>query len=271
MLSVPSQMQPTLDRWKQSSNLGDGMKFAASAGPVQYEQMMDQVVLADNNANDSAPESGLVVARDDGETIRYQGDSKEGSLEAVTADGRVLALKFDEKSVDFLQLTAKANGVEALHEHYDRETGKGWMQLGGAVTVINMDEPGALDNLFGLQSASPTPGLSAENAARAEFLGKSLAAKLKVPSETVSLANFEAQKGFNAGNCGFAVQGELQMSAWTQGLELKFECEGQSFVYRGLDEKSGRFGLDVAHEGYWLQDERGIYVPNPNAASEELW
>ena len=232
---------------------------------------MDQVVLADNGSNDSAPESNLIVAKDDGETIRYQGDSQKGSMEAVTADGRVVALKFDEKSVDFLQLTGKPDGVEALHEHYDRDTGKGWMQLGGAVTVINMDEPGALDDIFGLKSASSAPALSADNAAKADALATSLAAKLQVAPEAVALTNFEAQKGFNAGNCGFAVQGELQMSAWTEGLELKFECDGQSYVYRGLDEKSGRFGTDVAHEGYWLKDERGIYVPNQNAASEELW
>jgi hypothetical protein len=271
MLNVPAQMQPTLDRWKQTHSLGDGMKFGATGRASQYEQMMDQVVMADNQANDSAPESGLVVCKDDGETLRFQGDSKVGSLEATAADGHVVALNFTEKSVDFLQLTAKPEGVEALHEHYDRETGKGWMQIGGAVTVINMDEPGALEGIFGLSPSAVAPSASPQNSARAELLAQGLASKLEVTAEAVKVAEFSSQKGFNAGNCGFAVAGELQMSAWTEGLEVKFECDGQSYVYRGLDEKSGRYGQDVAHEGFWKQDERGIYVPDLSAPQEEIW
>ena len=44
MLSVPAQMQPTLDQWKKNLNLGEGMKFGATSRPESYQQLMDQVV-----------------------------------------------------------------------------------------------------------------------------------------------------------------------------------------------------------------------------------
>lgn len=261
MLNIPAQMQPTLDQWKKNHSLGDGMKFGATSSPAGYQQMMDQVVLGDNGANDASPARGLMVCKDDGETIRFQGNSNEGSLEAVTADGRVVALNFSEKSVDFLQLTAKPDGVEALHEHHDRQTGKGWMQLGGAVTVINMDEPGALESIF-----NPAPP-----AAKGQAPAQDLAAKLKVDPARVQVTGYETQKGFNAGNCGFPVSGELSVSAWTEGIEARFSVDQDRYVYRGMDENSGRVGLDVAHEGFWKADERGIYLPDHDAKEPELW
>lgn len=270
MLNIPASMQPTLSSWKQSHSLGEGMKFGSFGDAAQYEQLMDQVVLLDNSAQDASPEKGLVVAKDDGETIRYSGDSQNGSADVVAADGHVVALNFTPESVDFLQLTQKEDGVEAMHQHFDRNTGKSWMQIGGAVTVINMDEPGALDSIFGLNpAAAPAPALSAENTAKAEALAQGLAGKLQVSPDAVKLGSFE-QKGFNAGNCGFAVKDELQMSAWTDGLEVKFESDGQKYVYRGLDEKTGRYGQDVPHEGYWKLDERGIYVVD-DSPEPEMW
>lgn len=272
MLNIPASMQPTLDRWKQTHSLGEGMKFGSFGAASQYEQVMDQVVTMDNTAQDGCPEKGIVVAQDDGETIRFQGDSRRGSADIACADGSVVALNFTPESVDFLQLTEKPEGVEAMHQHFDRASGKSWMQIGGAVTVINMDDPGALDNIFGLNPAAPAaPALSAENAAKADALAAKLAGKLQVGADAVQMASFE-QKGFNAGNCGFAVKGEMQMSAWTEGLELKFECGGEKYVYRGLDEKTGRYGQDVAHEGYWQLDERGIYVvDNSPDNSLDMW
>ncbi|MFN8608694.1 MAG: hypothetical protein U0931_14250 [Vulcanimicrobiota bacterium] len=261
MLSVPAQMQPTLDSWKKNLNLGDGMKFGASSRPESYQQMMDQVVLADNGSNDSSPEAGLVVCKDDGETIRFKGNSNQGSMEAVTADGRVVALNFTDKAVDFLQLTAKPEGVEALHEHHDRQTGKGWMQLSGAVTVINMDEPGALDSIF-----NPAPP-----AAPGQELARGLATKLGVDPSAVQVTGYETQKGFNPGDCGFPVSGELSMSAWTEGIEAKFSVGEDRYVYRGIDQKSGRTGVDVEHEGYWKADERGIYRPDHDAKPLDAW
>lgn len=144
MLNVPDSMKPTLDYWKANHNLGEGMRFQLNSwdSPGQYENLMDQVIMTDNDsAKDSAPEKGLVVFKDDEETHRYHGDSRKGDLESVTADGRVLALNFDEKGVDFLQLTQNDKGVEALHQHYDRQGGQGWMQVGGAITVIDADDP----------------------------------------------------------------------------------------------------------------------------------
>ncbi|MBS2035427.1 hypothetical protein JST97_10585 [bacterium] len=271
MLNVPASMQPTLDRWKQTNSIGEGMRFSNSGTGSSYAQLMDTVVASDNGPNDANPARGLLVAKDDGETIRFSGDSKNGSLEACTADGGVVALKLSANSIDHLQLTPKNGGVEALHQHFDRNTGEGWMQVGGAVTVINMDEPGALDGIFGLKASAPAPEMSAENAARAEQIGARLAERLKVDAQAVQLRGFDASKGFNAGNCDFAVSGELQMSAFTQGIEARYSCEGQNYIYRGLDEKSGRFGQDVQHEGYWKEDERGIYVPDPNAPSLDGW
>lgn len=111
---------------------------------------MDQVVLADNDpAQDTNHEKGVVVFKDDQETHRFTGDSTQGDLEAVTADGRVIALHVDAKSVDFLQLTEKPDGVEALHQHYNRDGG-GWMQVGGAVEVTDLDDPQAIGNIFKL-------------------------------------------------------------------------------------------------------------------------
>ena len=260
MLSVPAQMQPTLDSWKKNLNLGEGMKFGATSRPESYKQLMDNVVLSDNGANDSNKEPGLIVCKDDGETIRFQGNSNQGSMEAVCADGRVVALNFSEKSVDYLQLTPKADGVEAMHEHHDRHTGKGWMQLGGAVTVINMDEPGALDAIF---NTAPAP--------KGKALADDLAKKLQVDPSSVQVTGYETQKGFNAGNCDFAVSGELQMSAWTQGIEAKFSVGEDRYVYRGIDEKSGRTGVDCDHKGYWKEDERGIYRPDTSAKDLDAW
>lgn len=262
MLNIPAQMQPTLDAWKKNHSLGDGMKFGATSRPESYQQMMDQVVLADNGSNDSNLAQGLVVCKDDGETIRFQGNSNQGSMEAVTADGRVVALNFSEKAVDFLQLTAKPDGVEALHEHHDRQTGKGWMQLGGAVTVINMDEPGALDSIFGASAPAATPG---------QDLARGLAGKLGVDPASVQVTGYETQKGFNAGNCGFPVSGELSMSAWTEGIEAKFSVGEDRYVYRGIDQKSGRTGVDVEHQGYWKADERGIFRPDHDAKDLDAW
>lgn len=269
MIQIPANMQPTLDRWKQNHSLGEGTKFGSFSRPSQYEQLMDTVVASDNGPGDSHPEKGLLVAKDDGETIRFQGNSQKGSMEAATADGRVVALNFDEQSVDFLQLSAKSNGVEALHEHFDRQTGQGWMQVGGAVTVINMDEPGALEQIFAPKTAAPTAAVNPELAAQAAAIGQSLASKLQVSPDQLQLASCET-KGFNASNCGFAVQGEMQMSAWTEGLEAHFECEGQKYLFRGLDAANGRYAQDVNHDGYWKQDERGIYVPD-NSAAPDLW
>lgn len=261
MLTVPAQMQPTLDQWKKNHSLGDGRKFGATSKPESYRQMMDQVVLADNGANDSNLKQGLIVCKDDGETIRFQGNSNQGCMEAVTADGRVLALNFSEKSVDFLQLTAKPDGVEALHEHHDRQTGKSWMQLGGAVTFINMDEPGALDAIFNQPPATPGQGLA-----------RDLAAKLQVDPSAVKVTGYETQKGFNAGNCGFPVSGELMMSAWTEGIEARFSVGEDRFIFRGLDEKSGRLGVDTDHQGFWKADDRGIYRPDGDAPKEpDFW
>lgn len=269
MLNVPSSMQPTLDRWNKTTSLGDGMKFGNSGTGASYAELMDTVVKSDNGDNDANSAAGLLVAKDDGETIRFQGDSKSGSMEACCADGRVVAAKFSETSVDYLQLTPKPEGgVEALHEHFDRSGGPGWMQLGGAVTVINMDEPGALDGIFGLKASQSAPAISPENAAKAEQIGQNLAERLQVSADAVQLSSFES-KGFNASNCDFAVNGEMQMSAFTQGIELKFNHDGQGFVYRGLDEKTGRFGQDVAHEGYWKLDERGIYIPDNSPISND--
>lgn len=261
MLSVPAQMQPTLDQWKKNLNLGEGMKFGATSRPESYQQLMDQVVLGDNGANDSNPQAGLMVCKDDGETIRFQGNSNSGSMEAVTADGRVVALNFSEKSVDFLQLTAKPEGVEAVHEHHDRQTGKGWMQVGGAVTVINMDEPGALDAIFNTTPAAPGQGLA-----------RDLASKLQVDPASVQVTGYDARKGFNAGNCGFPVSGELSMSAWTEGVEAKFSVGEDRYVFRGLDEKTGRLGVDIEHNGFWKEDEKGIFRPDADAPKElEGW
>lgn len=259
MLNIPAQMQPTLDQWKKNHSLGDGVKFGATSRPEGYQQMMDQVVLSDNGPQDANPQAGLVVAKDDGETIRFQGNSHQGSMEAALADGRVVALNFNEKSVDFLQLTPKPDGVEALHEHHDRQTGKGWMQVGGAVTVINMDEPGALEGL--LNPAPATPG---------QALARDLANKLQVDPASVQVTGYETQKGFNAGNCGFPVSGELMMSSWTQGTEAKFSVGEDRYVYRGLNDKTGRMGMDVEHEGFWKADDRGIYRPDADAP-KDFW
>lgn len=268
MLTVPANMQPTLNRWKETLSLGEGMRFTNHGKGTQYAELMDEVVRGDNGPRDANPQAGLMVAKDDGETIRFQGDSRNGSLEGVLADGRVVALQFTETSVDHLQLTPKGDGVEALHEHFDRTTGKGWMQLGGAVTVINMDEPGALDQIFAPQA----PSAGDKNAAIANQLGQQLAGKLEVGADQVQVVGMDARKGFNASNCGFPVQGELQMSAWTEGLEVKFACDGQNYVYRGLDDKNGRFGQDVAHQGFWVANEKGVYRPDPNAPKEDdLW
>lgn len=261
MLNIPAQMQPTLEQWKKNHSLGEGMKFGATSRPESYQQMMDQVVLSDNGPKDANSQAGLVVAKDDGETIRFQGNSNQGSMEAVTADGRVVALNFTEKAVDFLQLTAKPEGVEALHEHHDRQTGKGWMQLGGAVTVINMDEPGALDAIFNNAPATPGQGLA-----------RDLATKLQVDPSSVQVTSYETQKGFNAGNCGFPVSGELMMSAWTEGVEARLSVGEDRYVYRGLDDQSGRMGVDTEHQGFWKADERGIYRPDGDAPKEpDFW
>lgn len=260
MISVPAQMQPTLDRWKQTQSLGEGMKFGANGGPAQYEQLMDQVVLLDNQSNDAAPEPGLVVCKDDNETLKFQGDSKQGSLEAACADGpleaqlqvflkdvivgfersdlRVTAINYNEKPVNFLQLT---------------------------------NEPGASEAIFAQKASAPAPTVSPEHAAKAQVISQGLATMLNVAPDAVKVSEFSTQKGFNASNCDFAVSGEMQMSAWTQGIESKFECDGQKYVYRGLDEKTGRYGQDVAHQGYWKQDERGIFVPDLNAPKEDIW
>jgi hypothetical protein len=260
MRAIPTQMQPTLDQWKKNLSLGEGQKFGASTRPEIYKEMMDQVVLADNGPTDANREAGLIVAKDDGETIRFQGNSHLGSMEAVTADGRVVALNFNEKSIDFLQLTSKPEGVEALHEHHDRETGKGWMQIAGAVTVINMDEPGALDGLF--NPAPTTPG---------QKLVGELAGKYQLDASAAQVTSYETQKGFNAGNGGFPVSGELMMSAWTQGIEAKFSIGEDKYVYRGINEKSGRLGLDCEHQGFWKADERGIYRPDGEAKEPDYF
>lgn len=260
MLTVPAKMQPTLDRWKANHNLGEGMKFGSFNSANEYTQLMDTVVASDNGSNDNDLTAGLLVCKDDGETHRFTGNSQVGSDEAVTPDGRVIGLHFDEKSVNFLQLTDKGEqGVEAMAQHFDRSTGKGWMQVGGAVTVINMDEPGALEQIF---QTAPSAGPSAAEQALIDLLS----AKLGQP---VSLVSSE-HKGFNAGDCGFPVSGELQMSAWTDGLEVKLQAGDEKFIYRGMDEKTGRFGQDVDHQGYWKQDEKGIYRPD-GSASLDSW
>jgi hypothetical protein len=124
-----------------------------------------------------------------------------------------------------------------------------------------MDEPGALDGLFGL--APPKQGAA---------VGGALAGKLGVGAEDVQVSAYDPKKGFNASTCGFAVNGELQMSAWTEGVEVKLECNGERYVYRGLDESTGRFGLDAeSSTSYWKQDERGIYVPDTSAPAETMW
>lgn len=271
-MKIPATMQPTLDQWKKNLSLGEGLRFSNPGSAASYETMMDQVLLADGDADDAAPERGVILSKADGEELRYQGDKQVGSLEAVCADGRVVALNFSPQAVDFLQLTARPDGLEALHEHFDRSgQGKNYMQVGGALTVIDMDQPGALGEVFGLNPA-PAPGLTSENAAQMAQLGQSLASKLQVPAESVKLVSYE-RKGFNGGDCGFPVAGELQMSAWTEGLEVKWACEDQKYVYRGLDASTGRYGVDDSdYRGYWKQDERGIFVPDPSAASlDEAW
>lgn len=254
MLSVPQNMQPTLDNWNKTRNLEGAARFSGFSDGSQYLQRMDQVVLADNGDNDADPRPGVLVCKDDQETHRFTGNSQQGSLESVTADGSVFSLHIDRDTIDNLQLTQKpGGGVEALHEHFDRNGGKNWMAVGGAVTVIDMDQnPNALaDILLGKPSAE-----------------KTLETKLGADANVTSR---DERKGFNAGNCGFPVKGELQMSAWTEGLEIKFEAGSEKFVYRGLDETTGRFGLDVEHEGFWKQDERGIYVPDKSASEDLLW
>jgi hypothetical protein len=124
-----------------------------------------------------------------------------------------------------------------------------------------MDEPGALDQIFGIGTpAAPVKGAE---------VGAALAAKLGVPADQVSVASYD-HKGFNASNCGFAVDGELQMSAWTEGVEAKLTAGGVEYTYRGLDDKTGRYGQGESESGYWQLDERGIYVP-AEAPKEELW
>ena len=254
MLSVPASMQPTLDSWNKTRNLEGAMRFTGGyTDGSQYLERMDQVITADNGDNDADSRKGILVCKDDQETHRYTGDAREGTLESVTADGTVYSLHIDKNSIDNLQLTQNNGGVEVLHEHFDRNGGKNWMAVGGAVTVIDLDQnPDALvEAILGKPSAE-----------------KTLASKLGTDVKVISR---DAHKGFNAGNCGFAVQGELQMAAWTQGVEIKFEAGGEKYVYRGLDETTGRFGVDVEHEGYWKQDERGIYVPDKSASSGFGW
>ncbi len=101
-----------------------------------------------------------------------------------------------------------------------------------------------------------------------EGVGSGLAAKLGVDRGQLSLTEFEARKGFNAGDFGFPVAGELAISAWTEGLELKFQVGEENFVYRGLDITTGRYAVDdKSHEGYWKVDDRGIYIPDRSAPS----
>lgn len=264
MLSVPSNMQPTLTAWKQNHTLGEGMRFTQSGSGSSYAELMDQVQLMDNQpGKDLNPEKGVVVCADDQETHRFTGDSQTGTLEAVTADGRVIGLNFTPESVDHLQLSPQNGGVEAIAQHFDRTGGDGgWMQVGGAVTVINMDEPGALDQIFGLGAPAPAQGAA---------VGAALASKLGVPADEVSVSSYDPKKGFNASNCGFAVDGELQMSAWTEGIEARLTAGGVEYTYRGLDESTGRYGQGESASGYWQLDERGIYVPAEAPKNDFGW
>ena len=71
-------------------------------------------------------------------------------------------------------------------------------------------------------------------------------------------------------SAGYGVQGELMMSGMYQGIELQLSVGEENFVYRG-DGQHGRTGIASDHDGWWMKDARGIYVPNPNAKKDDGW
>lgn len=99
-----------------------------------------------------------------------------------------------------------------------------------------------------------------------EAMVNRVADQLGVDSDKVQVRSLQAT-GFNASTFGFPVKGELQMAAYTQGSEAQLTVGKENFVYRSINlwEDGGRLGLDVSHEGYWMRDERGVYIPDKSA------
>ena len=109
MLSVPPHAQPILNRWTTGDfSLGEGTRIRSRVTEADYTAMMDQVVAADNSADDLDMRKGVLVCKgsfgpsskewldleclkDAGETHRFSGDSKVGDLETVRPDGQVYA------------------------------------------------------------------------------------------------------------------------------------------------------------------------------------
>ncbi|HIB63689.1 MAG TPA: hypothetical protein EYO33_00835, partial [Phycisphaerales bacterium] len=85
-----------------------------------------------------------------------------------------------------------------------------------------------------------------------------LAQSLQVDPGEVTIRDSQT-KMMNLSTLGFPVEGELQMSAAGQAVEVKMSVGEEKFVFRGNGE-SGRLGLDVEHDGFWSKDERGIYT-----------
>lgn len=112
--------------------------------------------------------------------------------------------------------------------------------------------------------------LSEEQKSGAATAATELAKMLKRPAEEVEVTGF-AEKGMNAGNFGFPVQGELQISGFTEGIELKLSSGEEKFVFRGATGDLGRFGVDLEHDGFWKADARGIYTPDTNAGGFDDW
>ena len=55
-------------------------------------------------------------------------------------------------------------------------------------------------------------------------------------------------------------------------MEAKFSVGEDRYVFRGLDEKTGRLGVDIEHNGFWKEDEKGIFRPDADAPKElEGW
>ncbi len=113
--------------------------------------------------------------------------------------------------------------------------------------------------------------LSVEQKAKATAVASQLASMLEVPASEINVTSF-AQKGLNPGHWGFPVEGQPQLAAFTQGVEMQITAGEQKFVFRGEGPQYGAFGEDSKHEGYWKADDKGIYRPGaPFPSFENDW
>lgn len=149
MLSVPPKCNPP---WisEKNLNLGDGMKFSTSR-PESYKQLMDNVVLSDNGANDSNKEPGLIVCKDDGETIRFQGNSnRRWKPSAPTAAwSPSISAKNPSTTCSSPPKPMVSKPCTSTTTARPAKAGCSWRRR----PVIDMDEPGALTRL----SLTPLP------------------------------------------------------------------------------------------------------------------